>query len=266
MINTSASPWKIHIAMMLACLCGICKFASGSEIFTIEPTEDAFVRAAKPTLNYGAAGALAVAGVDAKNGTGQMQGRFDSVIKFNTSDAVGHFNTVYGVGNWDITSVALELSEVAAPNNPTFNRGVGDFEAFWLSDDNWVEGPGKPSNPPDGHDIEMTYNLLQSISGSATERSLGIMANDGTDSRHNYILSLDQDLVDDLVAGGDASFHLAPVTSTIGFTFYSVDNTTPATHPALIIAAVPEPTMMILLAVGCLMAGRRITRRGRGAG
>jgi len=267
MTGTSAKTRKIHIVAMLACFFGICRFASASEIFTIMPTEDAFVRAAESTLNYGAAGALAVAGADAKNALGQQQGRFDSVIKFNTSDAVDRFDTIYGPSNWEITSVALELSEVAAPNNTTFNRGVGDFEVFWLSDDNWKEGPGKPtSHPPIAQGLEISYNLLLSMLDTATERSLGQFSNYGTDSKNTYLLLQEQDFVDDLVAGSSVSLHLTPLSSTIGFTFNSVNNLISASRPKLIVTVVPEPAMMILWTAGCLMAGRQIQKRERGAG
>lgn len=254
---------RIHVVLVCVGLCAICNLASGEVVSTAVPTDDAFVREVAPTLNYGAAGGLAVAGPDAVNGNGDPQGRFDSVIKFDTAQAVADFDAAYGAGSWTISSVLLEVSEQGAPNNPIFNRGVGDFEVLWLDDDTWVEGPGTPKPPYEGTGDEITWNLLQTILGSATEASLGVFANEGADGRRSYSLALEAPFLADISAGGLVSLHTSPVSDTIGFTFSSVNNTWDD-PPELVITAVPEPATMFLVAMGCLLAGRPVRTRDGG--
>lgn len=231
------------------------------EVFTVAPVQDAFVRASQPGLNYGAAGALAVAGADAVNGGGQPQGRFDTMIQFDTAPMVGAFDTAYGPGNWQVTSAMLRVVEVGAPNNPMFNRGAGQFEILWFSEDDWVEGPGKPNAPPVGQGNEMTCSLLQSLLSSATESSLGIFVNAGADVSLEYDLALASTLLGDLLAGDRISLHLIPITDTIGFTFDSKDNTTASVRPQLIVTAIPEPAVAWMTTVGILVFWRRTRSR-----
>ncbi len=231
------------------------------EVFAITPVHDAFVRASQPGLNYGAAGALAVAGADAVNGSGQPQGRFDTMIQFDAAPMVGAFETAYGPGNWQITSAKLRVVEVGAPNNPMFNRGSGQFEILWFSEDDWVEGPGKPNAPPVGQGNEMTYALLQFLLSSATESSLGIFVNAGADVSLEYDLALAPALLGDLLVGDRISLHLIPITDTIGFTLNSKDNTTVSVRPQLIVTAIPEPTVAWVTTVGILFFWRRTRSR-----
>ena len=84
-----------RLTVGVGCVFGVCSLALGAEI-TIAPTEDAFVRAAAPTLNYGGAGGLAVAGAEAVNASQQPQGRFDSVLKFDTAEAAAGFDLAFG--------------------------------------------------------------------------------------------------------------------------------------------------------------------------
>src|SRR5215468_12178331 len=55
---------------------------------TINPEADAFVRAAAPFGNYGGAGAIAISGPTAVNGSNQPNGAFDSPMRFPMSNAV----------------------------------------------------------------------------------------------------------------------------------------------------------------------------------
>src|SRR5215831_10274703 len=98
--------------------------------FTINnTTADAFLAAGSTnnpvgsdltSLNFGSAGTLAI------SPAGSVKGEFDSVIKFNTATAVSQFNATYGVGNWQITGLTLQLASNFAtqgsqPNNGIFN-------------------------------------------------------------------------------------------------------------------------------------------------
>jgi len=205
------------------CVAGICTSAAVAATHTLLPTGDAFVRAAEPTLNYGAAGALAVAGDSAVNGSGQPQGRFDTLMMFDTGDAVAAFDAAFGPASWVITAAELRVLEDGDPNNSIFNRGVGDFEVSWLDNDDWVEGPGVPRAPVVGSGNEITYNLLQTMVASSTEASLGTFSNTGLDEDHAYVLSVGSGgFLADLAAPGDVTLHLAPVSEAIGFTVGSL--------------------------------------------
>jgi hypothetical protein len=206
---------------------------------SLVPIEDAFVRALVPTINYGSAGALAVAGDAAVNGASQPQGRFESVMKWDIGPAVAAFNTAYGVGNWTISAARLVVTEVSVANNAIFNRGLGDFTVVWLSDDNWVEGPGSPlSLPPHvGVGNEMTWDYLQALLVSASQSSLGVFSNQLVDGTRTFHLALSPPLLADIQSGGMVSLHLAPVTTTVGFTFFGSDYGVFANWPTLELSA-----------------------------
>src|SRR5262245_52575598 len=93
---------------------------AGAATVMLAPVADGFVREVEPTLNYGGAGLLCAAGVDSTNGAGAPRGRFDSLIRFDASEAAATFDATYGAGGWSITAVELHVTESAAPNNPLF--------------------------------------------------------------------------------------------------------------------------------------------------
>jgi hypothetical protein len=201
------------------------------------PVDDAFVRAAMPTTNYGSAGALSVAGPDAVNTFNVPQGQYETVMKVDAGQALAALDAAMGAGNWTLTGVELVLTEESVANNTIFNRGLGDFEVFWLSDDSWVEGPGTPLFPVTGTGNQMTWDLLQTSLASATRTSLGTFSNLLADTTTTYPLPLAPALAADILAGGMVSLHLAPVTPTIGFNFKGSDFLVPASHPRLVISA-----------------------------
>src|SRR5882724_3078740 len=93
--------------------------------FGVNPSADAFVTTG-PTgnlngNNYGGAGALSVAA------PGLSQGEFQSVLQFNLSGAKSSFDGQFGVGQWSIQSVTLQLT-ATSPNNAIFNASAaGQF-------------------------------------------------------------------------------------------------------------------------------------------
>ncbi|HOX57678.1 MAG TPA: hypothetical protein PLC99_12390 [Verrucomicrobiota bacterium] len=52
-------------------------------------------------------------------------------MRFPLSGVETSFNGSFGSNGWVVTGVALVLTEVGAPNNAIFNRGVGAFEVRW---------------------------------------------------------------------------------------------------------------------------------------
>ena len=204
---------------------------------TLPAAEDAFVRALDPTLNYGGAGALCASGPDALNSLGQPTGRSETVIKFNTAAAVTAFDTAFGTGLWKLSSARLDLTEVAFPNNTIFSLGLGMFDIRWLSDDNWVQGTGRPLFPLVGTGLEMTWNLLQTILSSATEANLGQFSNTLTSALVSCNLNLASPFVSDVKTGGSLTLHILPATNGLGFVYNSSNYIVPSNAPQLTLSA-----------------------------
>lgn len=219
--------------------------------------------------NYGDAGTLVIASgnsqyVDPNTGQTISKGEFQSVIMFSSAEAITLFDATYGAGNWVITSIALSFASNwadagAIPNNPIFGMiQGGEFVIEWLSDDNWVQGSGNPSNPTqDG----VTYDSLSTLLASEHE-VLGSYTYDppGSGVRLTWNLPLTDNLIADISAGDDLSFLMYAGDDTINYLFnsnrYGNDN-----EPKIIITAIPEPSVIGLAMVGGLFAlGRRFRR------
>jgi hypothetical protein len=127
--------------------------------------------------------------------------------------------------------------EVGNPSNPIFPIGVGDFRVNWLSDDSWEEGTGMPMMPVVGTGNQMTWLLLQAILAGATETPLGTFSNTGNSGFREYGLALEENLVADVAAGGLVSFHVLPLTTTLGFNFNSYNQPIPENWVRLLVTA-----------------------------
>ena len=212
--NLASLPGLLWLCLLL------CPLVAGAQITNVwtYPSADSFVRALDPTSNFGKAGALAVSGALARNDIGDTNGEYDSFIRFPTDGLKKALNAALGSNNWKLTGVELRLSEDSDPDNPIFNRGVGAFEIRWVSSTNWVEGSGTPkSNRTTG----ITYQQVPALLDPLKDVSLGQFTNSGADLHLAFTLPLADALVTNILAGRALNFYLAPVTPTIGFTFYS---------------------------------------------
>jgi hypothetical protein len=209
---------------------------------SVTPAADAFVRSLAPSSNYGAAGALSVSGSGAVNASGQQNGLLDSLIRFPMSNVVAAVAGAFGTNGWVVTGAALSLSEVAAPNNPVFDRGVGGFEIRSIASDSWVEGTGKPTDPTtDG----VTYQDLSFVLNPALDESLGSFTNNGLDGPVSFPLPLAEGLVSNVIAGADVNLYLTAASDSVGFTFNSKDFTGTNAWPVLTITAAAKPLVWI---------------------
>jgi hypothetical protein len=213
--------------------------ARADQTVTVPSTADSFVRELDPSSNFGAAGLLCVAGSNSVNGVGTLRGRFDSVIRFNTASAVDAFNSTFGAGSWAVTSIQLQLSQVGAPENTFFPRGGGQFVVSWLSNDAWSEGMGTPSAPEPGSGDIITWQQLQTLVSSGTERTLGVFSVSPVDGTHLYSLSPDSSFVANVVVGGDVTLHLLAQNPDLGFTFHARDFGDLTQWPYLVLTAAP---------------------------
>lgn len=170
-------------------------------------------------LNFGAAGTLVVAPPSS------LKGEFQSVIKFNVTDAIALFNSAYGTNGWSITNISLELTSNYGTAGVQPNNGIfpivsgGDFVIEWLSNDNWLEGTGTPNLPTtDG----VTYDSLPDLLSGAHEILCTNTYSPPGDNVHaNYPLTLNTNLVNDITNGGDVSLLFYAADDDVGFLFNS---------------------------------------------
>lgn len=211
------------LLLLMACA------AHAQVTYTGTTSADAFLPTGSPSnpigadltgLNFGAAGTLVIAPPS------QAKGEFQSVLKFNMANAVALFNAAYGTNGWAITDISLDLTSNygtagVQPNNGIF--GVitgGKFVVEWLSDDDWLEGTGTPNLPTiDG----VTYNSLPTLLSSPHEIiGTNTYSPPGNNVHATYPLVLNQNLVNDIAAGGDVSLLFYAADDQIDFLFNSL--------------------------------------------
>jgi hypothetical protein len=182
---------------------------------TVNPEADAFVRSTDPFGNYGGAGAIAVSGPTAVNGSNQPNGAFDSLMRFPMSNVVASLDSILATHDWLVLRATLKLTEMGAPPSPIFNRGIGTFELRWLAADSWIEGTGIPIAPTTNG---VAWNDIPTLLNQAADVSLGQFTNSGTDTRLSFVLSLKNPFLSDIRAGGRVTFYFTAISPQIGFT------------------------------------------------
>ena len=217
--------WKVFLRFALLVIC----FVARAEVtYTGTTSADAFLATGSSNnpvgtdltgLNFGAAGTLVVAPASS------VKGEFQSVIRFNLSNAVALFNTTYGTNGWRIAGISLELTSNygvggVQPNNPIFNViSGGSFVIEWLSNDNWMEGTGTPNLPTsDG----VTYDSLPDLlSGNHEILCTNSYLPPGNNVHVTYPLPLKTNLVVDAGNGGDVSLRFYAADNQINYLFNS---------------------------------------------
>jgi hypothetical protein len=211
---------------------------SQTATFTLNPDADAFVRSATPFANYGGAGAIAVSGPTAVNGSNQPNGAFDSLMRFPMSNVVASLDSTLATHDWLILRATLKLTEMGAPPSLIFNRGVGAFEIRWLAADSWTEGTGIPIVPTTNG---VAWNDIPTLLNQATDISLGQFTNSGADARLSFDLALKEPFLSDIRAGGHVTFYFTAISPQIGFTADSRTFFSSNDFPLLEIAAAGNP-------------------------
>jgi hypothetical protein len=232
-----------------------------SQTWTALPTADAFVAASTPSTNYGAAGTLSIAPA------GSAKGEFQTLMKFNLAPSVAAFDTLYGTGGWQITSITLRFAsntgmQGQTPSNSLFNNvNGGAFGIEYLSDDSWIEGTGEPMTPTtDG----VTYNSLSSLLGSPHESVGGFTYTPpGNNVGLTYSLTLSSSFLADASSGGVVSFLLSAPSGGASYLFNSRSFNTAGNRPLITVtaAAVPEPSTIVFLVLGTGIALVTVRRR-----
>jgi hypothetical protein len=254
---------KYSVALIGAIFFSACICSAQTASFSSQPTADAFVTTGSSgslsSSNFGAAGALAV------SASGLPQGEFQSVLKFDLAAAENSFNTQFGVGNWTVQSVTLQL--VSAPHaNAIFNEiAPGQFGISLMQNNSWVEGTGSGGIPSsDG----ISYNLLQNMYiNNSLDQALGIFNFPGGSSGTNfYSLTLSSGLVSDALNGDSLSLRLFAADSSVSYLFDSrTGGGSAAFHPFLTVnaAVVPEPGCVGIAAAALALSIARFSRRSR---
>lgn len=209
---------------------------------SVAPDADSFMRSFAPTNNYGAGGALSISGAVAVNASGVQNGLFDTLMRFPMSNVVASLDGTLGGHDWVVTGASLLMTEMAAPDNAIFNRGVGAFEVRWQAADDWLEGTGTPKAPTtDG----VTWNDLSDLVNSNVDVSLGVFTNTGVNGEIAFPLGLADKFVADVREGGEVSLHLTSASPEVGFTFNSRDFGNTNAQPRLEFTALSNPKPMI---------------------
>jgi len=237
-MNSGAVSGLLNKTALLAALSAAELATAQVVVVSVTPDADSFVRSAAPDSNYGGGGALSVSGSAAVNGSGQQNGLFDTLIRFPTSNVVSSLNQTFGSQDWLVTGFRLLATELAAPDNAMFNRGVGAFEIRWLAADNWLEGTGKPIAPTnDG----ATWQDLPTILNSNMDVSLGVFTNSGADGLIAFALPTAESFLNDVRSGGEVSLYLTAQSPQVGFTFNSRDFANSNSWPTLEVFASHNP-------------------------
>ena len=170
-------------------------------------------------LNFGDAGALAIAAA------ASAKGEFQSLLKFNLAASVALSDLAYGPENWSITGVSLELTGNygtggAQPNNPIFNALAGGrFVIEWLADDDWREGTGTPNLPATEG---VSYTSLTTLLAQPREAlCTNTYSPPGNNIHMTWALPLTANLVADIAGGGDVTLRLYAAEEQVGYFFNS---------------------------------------------
>jgi hypothetical protein len=256
-MSTTPNPPTRH-ALSAAAVFMLLALPAPAATFTLNPVADAFVTTG-PTgnlsgNNYGGAGALSVAASSLSNG------EFQSLLRFDFSAAKAAFDTQYGVGQWSIQSIVLQLT-AAPPNNSIFNASAaGQFNVSWMQNDSWVEGTGTPASPMT---TGITFTRLSSFL-SAGDQALGAFSfAGGTNGAASYTLTLASGFDADASAGNLVSLRLYAADSVVSYLSDSRSFGTTSARPLLTITVVPEPGALSLLALGATCGLGHRSRRGK---
>jgi hypothetical protein len=235
------------------------RFHASAATHSLTNFADAFVTPGSSgslsSSNYGGAGALGI------SAPGSAQGEFQSVLLFDLSGVRNFFNSQYGVGQWSLQSVTLQLT-TTTPNNGIFNaNSAGLFNISLTQNTGWTEGTGTPGSPGSSG---ISFSTVSNFVGVG-DVSLGTFSFGGGNTGTSiFNLNLASDLTDDAINGNLLSIRMLAADSAISYLFDSRNFGTAGARPVLTFT-VPEPGSFSIGLTGLvLLGGRRLLRSRRG--
>lgn len=196
-------------------------------------------------------------------------------FKFDTAPSVQSLNAQYGDGNWAIGAARLSWKVTFYANNSRFGGGAGNFDIYWVSQDNWnaTVGDARP-NPPYATteaalaawspDISLVrggafFDWHPPEYFSPPPYWMTYKTNDPWVPTLSYDLAITPQLLDDASAGGLVSFYLMSTSDTLGMTIFTggyTSGTGTEGQPTLSldIVAAPEPVSAGFFGIASLLA------------
>jgi hypothetical protein len=211
-------------------------------------------------------------------------------FKWDTTSVVSQMNNTYGAGNWTVANPRLMFQNTMYTNNNVFAAGPGNLNIYWVGNDNWsypdANAPGP--NPAFATTVAALstwspqYSLVDSefyawdtgnltgypnctnpapngTVGPSGVRWVTDKLNDAYDPVLTYNLASDSSLMNDILAGGNVSLYLMPTSDTTGMCIFTGGNSAigggqggPLPTLEFDVVSTPEPTSLVLLAVGGL--------------
>jgi hypothetical protein len=194
------------------------------------------------------------------------------LFKFNTGAMISHLDSTYGAGNWAISGARLKWTATYYANNTRFGGGAGDFDIYWVGNDNWNATTGDATPAPiyttDPVVLQSWSPNLSLVDDNAyyewhdlnyftpSPSWVTYKTTDPWVPRLTYDLTLTDAFLQDADAGGNVSFYLMAHSDTLGMCIFTggySGGTGSNEQPTLVfdISSVPEPASLGLLGLGC---------------
>jgi hypothetical protein len=238
-------------------------------------TSDMIYNQFNPSDGWGwAGGAGAVQGDAARTNTGGTTMPANEALKFNLGATVDALNATYGAGNWTIANPELTFaSSYSVQNNSRFGIGSGNFDIYWVANDNWAQSHGTATassapNPIYASDEPTLYTWSggDSLLGAET---FTVPSGGSGYVDLSYNLAMDPSFVNDVLTASASgsnpatSLYLMSQSDSLGMIMFTGGQGQPLPTLTFQVVAVPEPGSLALLAaaVGGMAVFSRLRRR-----
>jgi hypothetical protein len=211
-----------------------------------------------------AGGAGGVQGGSATTNTGGHSTSANETFGFNIGSTIDALNAAYGTGNWTVANPTLTFnSSYSVQNNSRFGIGSGNFDIYWVANDNWAQSKGTPTDRQSNPVYASSEPVLQSWAGSDSllgseiftvpTGGLGYVA-------LSYNLASDPSFVNDIVSASASSdpklsLYLMGMSDTLGmiiFTGGQSQSLPTLSFDVVSTTAVPEPVSWAIASVGAI--------------